>query len=230
MASFPDREQSLPVAIASIATQVDELHLFLNNGMVFPDISLYPNITIHRSSSEDLKDVGKYASMNGVEGYLVAIDDDILYPPDYVSRLLVEVELLDRQAVVGVHGIKYSRTEPHPHKNRIISHFTKAASGFWVDALGAGTIGFHSDTITFSREDFPAGGMGDISVASKCLGAGVPLWCLARQSGWLNEIETPVGSRLYNTKLDNPSLADGVFAHFNKNLLPKLTANALCLD
>jgi hypothetical protein len=165
-----------------------------------------------------------------VEGYLVAIDDDILYPPDYVSRLLVEVEILDRQAVVGVHGIQYSRTEPHPHRNRIVSHFTKAGSGFWVDALGAGTIGFHSDTITFSREDFPAGGMGDISVASKCLGAGVPLWCLARQSGWLNEIETPVGSRLYNTKLENPLLADGVAAHFNKNLLPKLTANALCLD
>jgi len=228
MASFPDREQSLPLAIASIATQVDELHLFLNNGMVLPDLSHYPNITIHRSS-EDLKDVGKYASMNNVVGYLVVIDDDILYPPDYVSRLLVEVELLNREAVVGVHGIRYSRTEPHPHENRIVSHFTSAASGFWADALGAGTIGFHSDTITFSREDFPTGGVGDISVASKCLGAGVPLWCLARQSGWLNEIETPVESRLFNTKRNNPSLADEVLGSFNKRLLPKLTANALSL-
>jgi hypothetical protein len=218
MASFPDRQQSLPLAVASFAAQVVELHLFLNNGMVFPELSLYKNITIHSSSSEDLKDVGKYASMNDVEGYLVVIDDDILYPPDYVSRLLVEVELLDREAVVGVHGIKYSRTDPHPDENRMVTHFTKASSGYWADALGAGTIGFHSDTITFSREDFPTVGLGDIYVASKCQGAGVPLWCLARQSGWLNEIETPMESSLFRTNRKNPSLADEVLRSFNKSI------------
>ena len=60
-----------------------------------------------------LGDAGKFAWSNqdrrGVPGYRLTLDDDIIYPPDYVKRMVSYVAEYDNKALVGVHCMLFKQ-------------------------------------------------------------------------------------------------------------------------
>lgn len=88
MASFPARAGILMQSVASILPQVDRLCICLNGYDSIPD-ALTGDPRIEAMIPErDLKDAGKFAFVPGAEDFVFTVDDDIIYPPDYVSRTL----------------------------------------------------------------------------------------------------------------------------------------------
>src|SRR5699024_9778039 len=100
LATMPSRVQVLREAFNSIYWQVDEVYVFLNNFDYVPGFLKLPGVKIFRSQEfHDYKDVGKFFALRDVkEGILFTIDDDILYPPDYVSQMLSYLVATDFQA------------------------------------------------------------------------------------------------------------------------------------
>lgn len=200
MATFPARRRQLKKAVASIIGQVDRLHIYLNNYPSIPGFLQQDRVVAHLPGQGDLQELGKFHGAYGEHGYIFLLDDDIMYPKDYVSRMVFEIESHQREAVVGVHGITFSRTDPSVVNNRFVCDFRKSCCGGPVDALGTGTVAFHSQLIQFELLDFPTFGLADVYFASKCWSLSVPLFSTTRNRKWLSGLRTPRKTQLYRLK------------------------------
>ena len=106
LASIPARRDSLRRVVESLLPQVDRLGVYLNGYGDVPEFLADDRIDVARSEDHgDLGDAGKmfWAAEPGVD-YHLACDDDILYPADYVARMVAEVDRYGRRALVGCHG------------------------------------------------------------------------------------------------------------------------------
>ncbi|MES2550343.1 MAG: hypothetical protein V4630_11710, partial [Pseudomonadota bacterium] len=81
IATYPPRRQMLEQALATIAPQVDQVFLCLNEFTEVPAfLTAFRNVTPW-IPSEDLKDVGKFALQVASDDLVVMADDDLLYHP-----------------------------------------------------------------------------------------------------------------------------------------------------
>jgi hypothetical protein len=110
LATYPPRAEFLTRVIASIAPQVDRLNVVLNEYDAVPaSLAGIPNVHAILPD-EDTKDVGKfYPDISGAE-HVLLIDDDVVYPEDYVARTLASFRSLAApRAVGGYHCSVYTR-------------------------------------------------------------------------------------------------------------------------
>lgn len=192
MATYPMREKMLPDAVNSLVHQCDNLMLYLNNYRVPPDFLLnHPQahkIWYILDTGSRRRASAKF-HWSHEPGYHLTVDDDIIYPPDYASRMIACIEKYNRRAVIGVHGILL--TEQIDDKVPIRRDGTRFQEALSNDAamhiLGTGTAAFHSDTVaswdwSFAA-DYPISS--DESFASLAMNNGTPLVAIARDEFWL---------------------------------------------
>lgn len=107
MATQPTRTSTSATAINSILPQVDRLWLCLDGFKTVPSFAIHPKI--HYEFGHDhgeLKAEGKFLglALDRHAEVFVAVDDDILYPRNYVKRLLFFRKLLRKPFAVGCGG------------------------------------------------------------------------------------------------------------------------------
>lgn len=190
LATMPSRLDLLRESFNSIYWQVDEVHVFLNNFESVPDFLHRPRTKIYRSQDyEDYKDVGKFFALNYLsEGILFTIDDDILYPPDYVSKMLSYLAATNFSAAIGVHGFQLPRF-PKSFFDRRLFHFRTALEDVsLVSVLGTGTTVFNIAKLKLSFDDFPTYGMADIHFARFLKKQEVPALIIPRPAEWLKPL------------------------------------------
>lgn len=191
LATIPSRVELLREAFNSIYWQVDEVHIFLNNFTKVPDFLRRPRTRIYRSQDyEDYKDVGKFFALNFLnEGILFTIDDDILYPPDYVSRMLSYLAATDFEAVIGVHGF-HLPCFPKSFFDRRLFHFRRELEDVaFASVLGTGTTVFDVAKLGIRFEDFPTYGMADIHFATFLKEKRTPALVIPRPAEWLRPLK-----------------------------------------
>lgn len=108
IATYPPRLQMLEQSLATIAPQVDQVFLCLNQFNDIPSfLKSYKNVT-PMIPAQDLKDVGKFAFEVSSDDIVFMADDDLLYHQGHVSELRRIGEELDLdRVVVGVLGTIY---------------------------------------------------------------------------------------------------------------------------
>jgi hypothetical protein len=207
MATFPGRAGVVEQAVASMADQVDRLNLVLNEYRDIPEWTRnYPSL--HPIIPEvDTKDTGKYLVPVAAEDLLFTLDDDILYPPDYVRTSMDSLQSRGHPGLIGgYHGSVYKRPRFLPSKrwarkligvdpNYIVSSRTtfpfhdSLDRDVVVDQLGTGT--------TFSRgADVPpfsavqsAQRFIDVRLAHWAHRTGRKMVCMARPAQWMQSVE-----------------------------------------
>jgi hypothetical protein len=191
MATMPERSLYLPGAVESIRPQVDILRVYLNNFDEIPDCLAPEEVVFSQEADGDLGAEGKLYWYGKEEGrghdHYVSIDDDILYPPDYVERLQEEFEVRAGRAVVGVHGFVFD----DPIASYIDSR--KAHYGFQqaletarpVHVLGTGTMLLGHSALSLTLEDFPRRNTADLQLAIIAQNRRVPLISIPRPEKWL---------------------------------------------
>lgn len=190
MATMPGREESLKLVIASIIDQVDELRIYANN-MIRP-------VTQHRKlkwlfsheHAGDIGDAGKFYAIDDITGYHFTIDDDLIYPKDYVFTMISAIERYERRCVVSQHG----RTFP---SGAIRSYYKGACNRYaclgnvsrdvFAHVVGTGVLAYHTDTIRIPFEIFEASNMADIWFSRFCQQQKIPRVILKHQSGWIRD-------------------------------------------
>jgi FkbM family methyltransferase len=208
VASFAARVSSLKQTVESILPQVDRLNVYLNNYDTIPMFLKHPKIVVACSQEHgDLRDNGKFFFMDEVaDGYHFIIDDDIIYPPDYVQRLILKILQYRKQAVVGVHGVILANPIERFYKDRTVSVFWgKQDADCVVNLLGTGTIAYHTSTLKLGFKDFKAPGMADLWFAIAAKRQKVPMVAVARTAKWLTPIEQNDGG-LYEEYRKNDDL------------------------
>lgn len=173
MATIPIRETTHKIAVASIEDQLD-------------------TITIH-DGSNDLGDANKFKGVIGKKGYCFTMDDDIKYPSNYVDFMIGKIDQYNRKAVITLHG-KILREQPITsfyesnafYRHRCMDAVKKDTP---VHIPGTGVMGWHSDTISFSMDDFKAPNMADIWAGIKCEVEDVPRICVAHSKDFLGNLD-----------------------------------------
>lgn len=195
IATFPQRATTFEKAILSILPQVDRLNVYLNDYQSVPDILKNEKITAVLSSETegDLKDNGKFYFLNHVsdDTYYFTIDDDIVYPDDYVATLVEKLRHYDHKVAVGVHGVMFFADFQSFRASHTPFFFTGAldhdVSG---TTLGTGTVAFYKKTFAdLSLRHFETTGATDLWFAGYCKEHAIPQICVARRAQWLQDIK-----------------------------------------
>lgn len=72
-----------------------------------------PNVEVLQGYAGNIQDNGKFYAVDKIDksSYVFTVDDDIIYPKDYVRRMITKVEEYGRKAVVGVHCVTLTKEQ-----------------------------------------------------------------------------------------------------------------------
>jgi len=205
LCSIPERAELLRQVLASLAPQVDALHIYLDRYDSVPDFvrNCHPQVTVYLSKDHPgLRDNGKFLAFSALaeDCYYFTADDDIVYPPDYVASMVRRIEDYERQAVIGVHGVLLpEQAEGYFTSFRKVHMFKKELErDALVNNLGTGTVAFHSGLLRgLDLTHFGTPGMADLHLSVFCKQRDIPMVALARPEDWLQELPSP-NTSLYN--------------------------------
>jgi hypothetical protein len=202
MATMPTRAASLPCALHSILGQVDSLYLYLD-GIDEVPAAARDDPRVVPVFSKDVPGLGcdgKFiALVRESEPFLfVGVDDDLVYPPDYVARLAAERAAVACPCIVGVHGVRLQQPLQSYLRDRIVFHFAKAcAVREPVHVLGTGTLLFDTHDIRFDPRDWSPPNVTDLQVGLEAAQRSLPLYSIAREAGYLGAIGEAQSDSLY---------------------------------
>jgi hypothetical protein len=202
IASIPARVDSLKIVIDSIYDQVDRLGVYLNNYESTPSFLLRKNIIVrHSKDYGDKKDNGKFAFLSQArEQYYAALDDDIIYPSNYFSRLIETLKITGPKSAIGVHGFNTPSQVNSITNFRYTFHYEKPTPFVTrVDLVGTGTVLFDQTVWKLQTKEFIDLGMADVWFALASSKRGYPLFVINRNRGWLirSPFEKPENESLW---------------------------------
>lgn len=200
MATIANRSHLLLKVIASIAPQVDELVVYANDwGPTdgIPAGALPKNVRL--IVDRPLGDLGDNGKLYGLEMLrargddlsdvlYVCCDDDIVYPPDFVARVMPAA----RTEIWGVHGIRI--IEPiatYYRSRRTYNYVTELPRMLRVSALGTGAVAFWAEAVGIRLEHAPVPNMLDVWMAIYAKAHGIVMRAVPRAAGWLEILPAP---------------------------------------
>jgi hypothetical protein len=168
MATLTERAGSRGMAVDSIIGQVDRL--IVTNG-------------------DERGDQAKFAACHDApdDTVFIGVDDDLIYPPDYVYALLAG---LDRHPghIVSFHGWTMAEDgECYAENYRCLEYVRNDEA---VHVAGTGVCAFHVDTIRPVMSDFESINA-DVWLAVRAQERGIPRVVLAHDSYWLGYVQSP---------------------------------------
>lgn len=190
MATFPGREGALEEAVASIINQVDELHIYMNDIDTYPFFSGNPKIKLYFSKDHrgDLGDAGKFYNSHLIKGYHFTVDDDIIYPADYVSTLIAAIEKNQRRAIISCHGRMFDKLPVQSYykgHSAAYSCMHSMNNDVFAHVIGTGVLAYHTDTIQVNLDIFEYTNMADIWFSKYCNENNIPRIILAHRAKWI---------------------------------------------
>lgn len=209
LCSIPSRALGLLRVLDTLLPACDRMHVYLNSYPTdFNPAQLQdPKITVYRSPP-DIGPRGKFYVAHCSPGYYLTVDDDLIYPADYVYHMVQTIDKYRRQAVIGGHGTLFA--EP---RRILFSHAGYVAQDAVVHMLGTGLMGYHSDLLRIDWRNFDAGKI-DEQVAILGQACEIPMICLAHPEAWVREDKELVH---VNALRDNKKLSDAAKERQNRN-------------
>lgn len=213
IATQPSRYQFLLQMLESIDGQFDEIRIYLNNYKYIPQELQKYNCYI----GKDLTDNGKFFWSNNENEYYFTLDDDIIYPPDYVEKTLPLIQ--DR--IVTYHGRNlYGLNQPYYNNHRVYSFYKNLSKEVKLDVGGTGVMAFSTNNFKPNLWKSPNMKMSDLIISLEAAVYGLDIICLPRESNWLNPIEY-YNDGIYTENMFNDSkqriFADMILTHKSSN-------------
>ncbi len=184
------KRESLYASVTSIASQVRELYVYVNCKTLFLNEKYPSNVKfVYDENLGDIGDLGKFFPKIKENEYLATVDDDIIYPEDYIKSLLLNIK---EKSIAGVHGIIFNFPIFNYYtRNRNVIHFEKSCEKTTeVDVIGTGTSLLPYELIsTFDlKKNLQFKNMADIAITYLCNEQGFKKIVIPRKSKWLKEI------------------------------------------
>ncbi|MBT0958080.1 glycosyltransferase family 2 protein [Alphaproteobacteria bacterium KMM 3653] len=125
LASYPPRRSNLPRVVATLAPQVDRINLVLNEyDGPLEELSSYANVK-QIMPDEDTKDAGKFYPDTSDADYVFFVDDDLIYPADFIAKSIERFEALGKGHFLGgYHASIYTKPAPSLSPKRLLKWLT----------------------------------------------------------------------------------------------------------
>jgi hypothetical protein len=205
LATYPPRAHYLPRVVKAIAPQVDRLNLVFNEydrvpGFVADYPSVVPIIPDH-----DTKDAGKFYPDTAGAEYVFLVDDDNVYPADFVALTVTRMRALGTlRAMGGYHSSIYQspplaptvpaakrflrfHLRPRQIANfRDIVHFGRGHDDYiHVDQVATNAAVIRGDLIPGYDDMRTSQKFVDVRLAKWCFEQGILRLSLPRKADWI---------------------------------------------
>jgi len=191
MATMPSRRDTFVQALSSILPQVDRLFLFLDRFETLPTIRHPAVVPLTSQTFGDLRANGKLLGllMCSPGDLYLTVDNDILYPPDFVERLREGLASGGDRMVVGVHGsvLKPGLTS-YWRDRQLAERTSERRMPRRVDVLGTDGAMFSTACLHFDVRSWEHRNMVDLCFALKCARRSLDRIILPRPAGWIREL------------------------------------------
>jgi len=209
MATYPKRADTIEEVVNRIAPQLDILRVVLNE---FEDVppGNYPDNVEFLFPEEDLKDVGKfYPETKDDASFIFLLDDDILYPSNYVERTLEMAKRYDKEATIfGYHASIYLPFDVslnpkswygafifklfggNLRKSRRVFHYERALDRcLLVDQLGTGAVSMKPEYMPPFEIMAGSAKFTDVRLSKWAHAKGIKMRSLERADKWLDILD-----------------------------------------
>jgi hypothetical protein len=187
VASF-NRLDSLLKTVDSIYDQCDELNIFLNDfDGELPSKFLDDKINVYFSDNR-YGDALKFAKLQESEGYYLTIDDDLIYPKNYVDYMVARCKEYANERVITLHGKNFSS---FPVQSYYKSHseyyhcLLPMRKNVIVQFGGTGVMCFHTSLMKIPFNFFKLPNMADIWVGKYCKENDIKIICITHPKDFL---------------------------------------------
>jgi hypothetical protein len=214
VASF-GRIESLIKTVESIIDQCDELNIVLNS-----ELSEIPTIFFEKKinlifSDNSYGDAMKFYFLENSDGYYITIDDDIIYPPNYVDFMISRCKDYNNSRVITLHGRTFGKfpiSSYYRSANERYSCFDTLRNNVIVQFGGTGVMCFHTDLFKLPIEYFRFPNMADVWIGKYCMENKIEILCVRHDEGYVRYINQ------HNTIFDTES---------NRDYLQTLVTNSI---
>lgn len=178
IATQPKRLKNLLKTLESIEGQFDEIRIYLNEFSTVPDcLKSYTT-----QLGTNLTDNGKFFWSHNNDEYYFTLDDDIIYPPDYVSKTLPQIG----NRIVTYNGHKLFYLNKSFYNSQFISIFNrKEFIDVQVDVPGTGVMAFDTDHFKPTLWKTPNYRISDLLIGLEATMYNIPMYLLKREDYWL---------------------------------------------
>lgn len=226
MATIPEREEIVQTVLKSIYNQVDKIMIVFNKYARIPDWLLKFDTENKIHAEADLSNVqsdcAKWRFLDKCEGYVFSIDDDILYPTNYVSKMISKIEETKRKYVLTVHGSYFHKPFVEFRKSKRCIHFTAELSkDIFVSMLGSGTTAFHTDTFYIDKNIQLKPNRSDLQLSILIFKQDKKILCVERKGSWLTPLFT-TGDTIWDRSRKDLKLRAELNKEIREQLLPLL--------
>lgn len=190
MATIPGRQDALKETVQSILPQVDKLIVYQNGFKEsYPFLNSSKVEVISSLDTEiDMGDAGKFFKVNQYSNhYYFSIDDDIIYPSDYVETMLNKLKSYNNRVIVTLHARILNKNAKSYYKDVAESFrcLDKVDCDRFVHFGGTGVMAFHTSNFNMSFDICKAPNMADIWVGLYARQKGIPILVAKHQANWL---------------------------------------------
>ena len=222
LATFPARIGILFETLDSIHAQVDQVFVVFNEYAALPpQLERYDNIKAI-IPDRDLKDTGKFFFPVDNDDIVFTIDDDIIYPPDYVTTTLAQAKKLDFDTtIVGYQAHKWVYRKQLSRLGwRNFMFHKRVKKPCHADILGTGTACMLGKNMPPFADFSGSAGFVDIRFGNMQKDAGRGMCALPRDDGYLrgNLPDHLFGSSLLHMvgKTGRPDLVEETYTLISK--------------
>ena len=209
IASIPSRVRQLESTIGKLLSLVDRVEVYLNNYLAVPQFLNQLKIQVFTSQEYgDRGDIGKFFQIEQATCYVLTIDDDLIYPDNYIQTMINKIDFYNRRAFVCVHAnILPQFALSSYYQDKLGLHFEGVLEeDKRVDIPGTGTLGFHTDVIKLTLDIFLKSNMTDIWLGVYAKNKDIPIISQARGEAFKQSIyNLCVNNDVYQTSLINKS-------------------------
>jgi hypothetical protein len=205
LATYPKREDVITSSLNSLIGQSCKIVVYLNEYKSLPKWTSSPRYSevdfiLGEHTYGNLGDAVKVFAFQDIDAvYFFCVDDDILYPFDYVPRMVHFLKTSENHVALCVHGKRLGDSQfpiqgyfKDQHVDTKLFHFQNALPSFeQVHVPGTGTLMFHKSMhalIPYAELKNGFRNQADIHVAAAFLKARVVTYSVPRPLFWLSDI------------------------------------------
>jgi hypothetical protein len=182
------RIDSLVRTIKSIYDQCDEINIFLNDheGEI-PSQFLDKKINLYFSDNR-YGDALKFAKLIESDGYYLTIDDDLIYPPNYVEHMITRCKEFLNKRVITLHGRKFSGQPITSFYSSYIEFYhclRYQKRDAFIHFGGTGVMCFHTSLMKIPIAYFELPNMADVWVGKYCFENNIQVLSIAHDKDFL---------------------------------------------
>ena len=198
------RIDSLIISLKSIYNQCDEINVCLNNHTgVIPEFLFSPKINLTFTDNSK-GDAFKFLYLESSDGYFLTIDDDLIYPPNYVEFMVNKCKEHNNKKIMTLHGRNFGKLPISSYYKSATERYqclNEVKKDVVVQFGGTGVMCFHTSLLKKSINDFLYPNMADVWIGKFAKERNIEILCLAHSTGYIKYI--PQKSTIFDEESNN---------------------------